>query len=327
MDRRRLGQGGPSVASLALGTMNFCGTYGPTDPETALGTLAEAVEMGVDHLDCADVYGGGRAEELLARFLRGRRDRLVIASKAGITRQAERPFDNSPDYLRRALEGSLRRLGVDHIDLYYIHRREASRPIEDVMQTLMRFREAGKIGAIGLSEVAPATLERALTVGPVAAVQSEYSLWTRLPELGLVQATARHGVALVAFSPLGRGALTGQLPDPGHFSAGDLRANMPRFDARNWPRNRAILTAFQDLAAQMGHDPASLAIAWVLARAPHVIALPGSRSAAHVAQAVAGADLRLSDADLARIDAVLPPGFAHGPRYAPALVQGPESYC
>ena len=195
------------------------------------------------------------------------------------------------------------------------------------MQTLLRLRDQGKIGAIGLSEVAPSTLERAAAVGPVAAVQSEYSLWTRQPELGLVGACARHGAAMVAFSPMGRGAFADTPPDPAAFAPGDLRATMPRFQPDNWARNLIRLRAFGDLARDMGESPASLAIAWVLSRAPHVIALPGSRDIAHWRQLARGAQLDLTEEQLTRIDGLLPAGWAHGPRYGGAMAVGPESYC
>lgn len=325
--KRQLGQGGPMVGAVALGTMNFLGTYGAADPGASLRCMAECVEMGIDHVDTSDVYGAGGAEELLARFLKTHGDRVTLATKGGITRQPDHPFDNSDAYLTRALEASLKRLGVERVDLYYLHRRQADHPIEDTMQTLLRLRDHGKIGAIGLSEIAPATLERAAAVGPVAAVQSEYSLWTRQPELGLTGACARHGAAMVAFSPVGRGVFADTPPDPTGFGPGDLRATMPRFRPDNWARNLPRLQAFGDLARDMGQSPASLAIAWVLSRAPHVIALPGSRDIAHWRQLAQGADLSLDAEQLARIEAVLPAGWAHGARYGGAMAVGPESYC
>lgn len=322
--RRQLGRDGPLVGAVALGTMNFQGTYGPADPAHSLRLIDACIEMGIDHIDTSDVYGAGGAEVLLAPVLARHRGRVTIASKAGITRNPDHPFDNSPGYLRAALEGSLRRLRVERIDLYYLHRREAARPVEEAMETLMALRAEGKIGAIGLSEVAPATLARACAVGPVAAVQSEYSLWSRQVELGLVDACARAGAALVAFSPVGRGVFADSPPDPASFGPGDLRAGMPRFQPEAWSRNLPHLRAFGDLARDLGESPASVAVAWVLSRAPHVIALPGSRSAQHWRQIARGAALVLSAEDLRRIDAVLPAGWAHGPRYGAAMAQGPE---
>lgn len=327
MQKRQLGQGGPMVGAVALGTMNFCGTYGETTQAEALRCMAECLELGVDHFDTSNVYGMGRAEDLLAIFLREHRDRVVLASKCGITRNPDHPFDNSPDHMRQALEASLRRLGVEHIDLYYLHRHEVSRPIEEVMEVLLRFRAEGKIGAVGLSEISPATLERAQAVGPVAAVQSEYSLWTRQVELGVLQATGRGDAALVAFSPIGRGVLSDAIPDPETFADKDLRKGMPRFSPENWAHNLTRLRAFQDFAREIGHDPASVAIAWVLSRGRNVIALPGSRSAAHMRANALGASLELTPDQLARIDQILPVGWAHGARYGVAMSNGPQTYC
>lgn len=327
MQQRQLGKDGPMVGAVALGTMNFTGTYAPGDPDEALRCMARCLDLGINHFDTSNVYGAGRSEELLARFLKGRRDQVVLASKFGITRQAARPFNNEAAYLRDCLDGSLRRLGVDHIDLYYVHRRDPSFPVEEVVGELARLKQAGKIGAIGLSEVAPATLERAASVAPIAAVQSEYSLWTRLPELGLVQACARHGAALVAFSALGRGVLTAAPPDPAGFGEADLRRDMPRFSPENYPRNMARIARFSDYAREIGHSPEAVALAWLLARAPHVIALPGSRSTAHMEANAKGGALSLSEDQIARIKELLPVGFAHGARYNAEQSRGPESYC
>lgn len=327
MQKRRLGANGPEVGAVALGTMNFVGAYAPGDPDEAMRCMAACVDMGANHFDTSNVYGAGRSEELLARFLKGRRDQVVLASKFGITRQPDRPFNNEPAYLRDCLEGSLRRLGVDHLDLYYVHRRDPSVPVEEVVGEMARLREEGKIGAIGLSEVSPATLERAAAVTPIAAVQSEYSLWTRLPELGLIQACARYGAALVAFSVLGRGVLTDAPSDPAAFGKSDLRVNMPRFNVENYPRNMERIGAFADWARDTGATPEAVAIAWVLARAPHVIALPGSRSTAHMQANARGGDLKLSADQLDRIEELLPVGFAHGARYGAAMSTGPEGYC
>lgn len=327
MQKRQLGKNGPMVGAVALGTMNFVGAYAKGDPDEALRCMDACLDMGIDHFDTSNVYGAGRAEDLLARFLKTNRNRVTLASKFGITRQQDRPFNNEPAYLRECIEGSLTRLGTDHIELYYIHRRDPSVPVEDVVGEMARLKEEGKIGAIGLSEIAPATLERAAAVHPIAAVQSEYSLWTRLPELGLVQACARHGAALVAFSALGRGVLTDTPPDPVGFEDGDFRRSMPRFDAENYPRNMALIARFADYARSLGETPEAVALAWVLSRAPHVIALPGSRSTAHMQANARGGELVLTADQLAEIERLLPVGFAHGPRYGPSHSVGPESYC
>lgn len=327
MMKRNLWANGPAVGAIGLGCMNFGGLYGPATEAEAFATLACAVDRGIDHFDIADVYGEGLCETLVGRFLRDSGARATLASKAGITRRRERPFDNSPEYLRACLEASLRRLGIDHIDLYYIHRREASRPIEDVIDTMARFKAEGKIGGIGLSEVSPATLERACAVHPIAAVQSEYSLWTRLPELGMVQACARVGASLVAFSPLGRGMLTDTPPDPGDFHDRDFRRTNPRFLEPYYSHNMRHIRRFISHAHAQGHSAGMLALAWLLARGPHIIPIPGTRSAAHLQELAAAAEIKLGPDDMAAIEAILPVGFAHGDRYDAVQAVSPESYC
>ena len=216
METRKLGQDAPSVGKIGLGCWSFAGAYGPTDQAESHATLARALELGIDFLDTANVYGNGVSEEVVGAFIKDHPGRFKIATKGGIHRPPEtnqRTFDNSPDHLRAALDASLKRLGVDYVDLYYIHRREPARPIEDVMETLVRFKEEGKIGGIGFSEISPTSLRRAHAVHPVMAVQSEYSLWTRQAELGMVQATKELGITFVPFSPLGRGISRASRPD------------------------------------------------------------------------------------------------------------------
>jgi aryl-alcohol dehydrogenase-like predicted oxidoreductase len=326
MQQRKLGADGPLVGAIALGCMSFGGSYGETDEAESHRTLARALELGVTHLDTSNIYGNGRAEEVIGSFLKGKKGNFRIATKAGIKVGPPRGFDNSPQYLRECLEGSLRRLGLDHVDLFYIHRRDQSIPIEDVVGTLVRFKEEGKIGGIGFSEISPASLERATAVHPVMAVQNEYALWTRLPELGLVQACARHGTALVAFSPLGRGMLADVLPDPARFHEKDFRRRNPRFNEPNFGCNREKVARFSTYAQGRGHSPSSLALAWVLARAPHIIPIPGTRSPKHLEQDAAGADIVLTQKDIEDIEAILPVGFAHGARYSDQQNIGPEGY-
>ncbi len=289
--------------------------------------MARALELGVDHLDTSNVYGEGRSEEVIGAFIKGQPHRFKIATKGGIKRGPPRGFDNTPAYLRECLEGSLRRLGVDHVDLYYIHRRDPSLPIEEVVGTLVRFKEEGKIGGIGFSEISPASLQRAVAVHPVMAVQSEYSLWTRLPELGLVQACDRLGVALVAFSPVARGMFADVMPDPAKFHDNDFRKKNPRFLEPNFGFNREQVGRFNAYAREKGHSPAALALAWLLHRAPHVIPIPGTRSPKHLGEDAAAADIKLTPADIGEIEAILPVGFAHGARYTDQQNIGPEGYC
>ncbi|ADZ71658.1 aldo/keto reductase [Polymorphum gilvum] len=328
MDQRTLGTAGPTVGAIGLGCMSFSGFYGATDEAASHRTLAAAHDLGVTHLDTALIYGQGQSEEIIGRFLKahpGRR--FSIATKGGIVLQPARHFDNSENRLREQLEGSLRRLGVEHIDLYYVHRREQERPIEEVAGTLAKFVEEGKIGGIGFSEIAPASLVRAAAVHPVAAVQSEYSLWTRLPELGLIDACARVGAAFVAFSPLARGMFADRMPTRDDFGPQDFRYNTPRFVEPNFSFNRAIVQRFNAYAASQGVAPASMALAWVLAQAPHILAIPGTRSAEHLVQNAASGTLALSADQLSEIDRLLPRGFAHGDRYSDQQIVGIERYC
>lgn len=331
MKQRRLGKDGPEIGAIGLGCMSFAGAYGDSDEATSHATLARALELGVTHLDTALIYGKGRSEEMIGAFLKtnpAARDQFVIATKGGINPgKPGRNVDNAPDFLRECLEGSLRRLGVDHVALYYIHRRDQSIPIEDVMETLLRFKDEGKIGGIGFSEIAPWSLERACTIGPVAAVQSEYSLWTRQPELGMLQACARHGAAFVAFSPLARGVIASRPFDPKVLPDGDFRKPMPRFSEENFPRNEARIAQFRAYCADKGVSPAALALAWTLAQGDHVISIPGTRFADNLAEDAAGGSMELTAEDLAGIEAVLPAGFAHGARYSDAMTNSVENYC
>lgn len=328
MELRRLGAFGPLVSSVGLGAMSLSGMYGPTTEAENMRLLARAVELGVTHFDTADIYGMGLSEETIGRFLKETRSRVSIASKAGIRfvpATGERRIDNSPAYLRSALDKSLKRLGRDHIELFYVHRREPGRPIEDVVGALADLRREGKIGAIGLSEVSPSTLRRADRVSRIAAVQSEYSLWTRGVEDEMLGTCRDLGVAFVAFSPLGRGILTGTPLDPETLGRGDFRRMNPRFQEPCYAQNRAALAGFLELAAKRGVAPATLALAWVLAAGRHVLVIPGTRSAEHLEQDVAAARLRLSEQERDAVAAAFPAGFPWGARYSEAQMLGVEA--
>lgn len=330
MQQRRFGKNGPLVGAIGLGCWSFAGAYGPTDMAESHRTLARALELGITHLDTANVYGAGVSEEVIGAFIKEHPGRFTIATKGGIKRAPgtnERSFDNSPEHLRDALKASLRRLGVDHVALYYIHRREPARPIEDVMETLVRFKEEGKIGGIGFSEISPTSLRRAHAVHPVMAVQSEYSLWTRQPDLGMVQATKALGVAFVPFSPLGRGIFANKAPEPRTFGKMDFRKNNPRFLEPNFSDNLKTLEPFKAFAAEKDATPAELALAWVLARGDHLIPIPGTRSPGHLEEHARAAALDLQPDDIAAIDRLLPPGFAYGDRYSETQQIGAERYC
>jgi aryl-alcohol dehydrogenase-like predicted oxidoreductase len=328
--RRRVWRHG-TVSAVGFGAMSFAGFYGPTSEGESLRTLAGALDLGVDFWDTANVYGDGLCEQVIGKFFvqdKSRRRRVTLATKFAIRRRDDgsRFFDNSPAHIREALDSSRKRLGVDHIDLYYVHRVDKSVPIEDTVGELARLVKSGAIGAIGLSEVAPDTLRRAHEVHPIAAVQSEYSLWTRNPELGLLQACAELGALVVAFSPLGRGYLSGLLQSVESFGDKDFRRTNPRFQDLNWRRNRERLHAFLALAGSWGMKPATLAIAWTLAKAPHVTPIPGSRTVDHLAECAVADKIDLTDAQVAEIERVLPLGYAAGERYSEQQWVGIQKY-
>ncbi|MFC3172982.1 aldo/keto reductase [Novosphingobium bradum] len=313
--------GGRSVKAIGLGCMNLSHAYGPPLPPTqGARVLDRALELGYDHFDTSRLYGGGRNEDLVGRVLKGRRDRVFLASKTGIhVADGRRWIDCSPAAIRAGLDQSLTALGVDHIDLYYLHRPDFTVPIEDSVGALADQVRAGKIGAIGLSEMNAQTLRRAHAVYPVAAMQTEYSPWTRNVEIAVLDTARELGVALVAFSPLGRGALCGTLRDPASLVAGDMRRDIPRFQPDHWPRNLVLIDRLAALAGEAGVSAAQLCLGWVLSRGDHVHAIPGTTRLDHVAENLARADWR-PDADLvARVDALFDPEAISGGRYPPVL--------
>jgi aryl-alcohol dehydrogenase-like predicted oxidoreductase len=326
MRPRRLGLHGPEVSALGLGCLSFGGIFGPTTEADSLATLDAAWEAGITFLDTANIYGKGVSETVIGHWLRTRRHRPHIATKAAFTDDPARRIDNRPDHLRAELEGSLRRMGVDHVMLFYAHRHDPQVPAEDLAGTMQRLVEEGKILGYGLSEIAPYTLERCHAVHPVMAVQNEYSLWTRQPDLGLIQLCARLGVAFVPFSPLARGVFGTPMADPAMFAPGEFRTRIPRFQPENWPHNRARLQAFHDLARALGHTPAALALAWILDRGPHVIPIPGTRTPDHLQAWLAAPGIDLTDDDRAEIDRLLPAGWAWGDRYDDAQAATVERY-
>lgn len=332
MQKRKLGAQGPEVSAIGVGAMSFAGVYGNTKEERAHQVLDIARDAGVDHIDTANVYGMGVSEQYIGSYLARHKGEppFRIATKAAITRDPDtgaRSFDNSPAHLEAELDGSLKRLGVERVTLFYVHRRDPRFEIEEVTETLAGFVRAGKVEHIGYSEIAPSSLRRAAEIHPVAAVQSEYSLSTRYPDLGLVQTCAELGTALVAFSPVGRGFLTDTPPDHAKVDALDFLKANPRFMSPNLEANLKYAAAFGRLAADMGTSAAALAIAWLLHRGPHVIPIPGTRDVDHMRQLADGMHLSLSDADMDRIESVLPVGWAHGDRYNTMQWDGPERYC
>jgi aryl-alcohol dehydrogenase-like predicted oxidoreductase len=312
---------GVAVAEIGLGCMNLSHAYGvpPTPPE-AKHVLARALELGVTHFDSAALYGFGANESLLGEFLPPFRSRIHLASKCGMTGvNGKRVIDGRPEALKRTLDESLTRLRTEVIDLYYLHRWDRAVPIEDSIGAMAEMVRAGKIRAIGLSEVSAATLRRAHAVHPIAALQSEFSLWSRNAEVAALDACREIGAAYVAFSPLARGFLTGALGDPSTLVHTDLRRSLPRFQEPHWSANAQLLPAWRALAAEAGCTPAQLALAWLLHRAAHIIPIPGTTSVSHLEENVHASDVRLAPPFLGRIEALINSATVRGPRYSEAV--------
>jgi aryl-alcohol dehydrogenase-like predicted oxidoreductase len=299
--------------------------YGPSSEAESLATLEHALERGVNFFDTADVYGPHTNEELLGRFLSGRRAAVFIATKFGFVSDPENPsartIDGRPARVAQACEDSLRRLKVDRIDLYYLHRADPKVPIEDTVGAMAALVQSGKVRYLGLSEVSPQTLERAHRTHPITALQSEYSLWTRDPEDGVLAACARLGIGLVPYSPLGRGFLTGAYKSAEDFAPDDYRRTSPRFQGENFQRNLALVGKVKALAAEKRCTAAQLALAWVLAQGPHIVPIPGTRRVDRLDENLGALDVRLSDADLREIEAVFPAGATAGARYPESMMR------
>ncbi|MFE1597919.1 aldo/keto reductase [Methylobacterium sp. ID0610] len=329
MLRRPLGRSGLSVSVPGLGCMGMSEFYGPADDAQSRAALEAALALGYDFLDTADTYGLGHNETLIGSVLREHREhreRIVVATKFGIVREPgaySRRIDNSPAYIAQACEASLRRLGVETIDLYYCHRRDPALPIAEVVGAMARLVEAGKVRALGLSEVAPATLRAAHAIHPIAAVQSEYSLWSREPEQGLLAACRDLGVAFVAYSPLGRGFLTGHV-DVAALAPDDFRRSNPRFHGEALARNRRLAEALGAFARERDASAAQVALAWLVAREPHVIPIPGARRPDRLAENAAAVDLPLSADEIRDLDALFAPDAVTGARYPEAGMVGIE---
>lgn len=333
MQQRQLGKNGPQISALGIGAMSFSNFYGPVSEQESHAVLNVALEEGVTHIDTANVYGMGVSEQSIGSFLKKQgpqgQDMFSIATKAAIASKPDgtRYFDNTPEHLESELDKSLQRMGVERVDLFYVHRRDADTPIEEVTETLAALVKKGKIGGFGYSEIAPTSLYRAQAVHPVMAVQSEYSLSVRSPEMGLVQATKALGVALVAFSPVGRSLLTDDPHTAARVADMPWMRENPRFIEPELSRNVEAAADFRQLAADMGTTAAGLAIAWLLHKDEHIIPIPGTRSATRFRELCAGANLKLTAAEMATIESVLPVGWAHGDRYSVGQWVGPEKYC
>jgi aryl-alcohol dehydrogenase-like predicted oxidoreductase len=320
MEKRALGRQGLEVSAVGLGCMGMSEFYGIADEAESVATLQRAVELGVTFLDTADMYGPFKNEELVGRALRGRRDRVVLATKFGNERApdgARLGINGRPEYVRKACEASLRRLGVDRIDLYYQHRVDPTVPIEDTVGAMAGLVKAGKVRWLGLSEAAPATIRRAHAVHPISALQTEYSLWSRDPEDEILPTLRELGIGFVPYSPLGRGFLTGRFRKPSDLPEGDFRRASPRFQGENFQKNLDLVGRIQELARERGVLPSQLALAWVLSQGKDIAPIPGTTSRKHLEENVAAAAVALTAAELSRIDAVAPRGAFAGDRYPP----------
>ena len=322
MEQRALGASGLSVSSQGLGCMGMSEFYGAGDETESLATIHRALELGITFLDTADMYGIGANEELVGKAIRNRRQEVVLATKFGNVRDPANPsyraVNGSPEYVRQACDASLKRLGVDTIDLYYQHRVDPNTPIEDTVGAMAELVQAGKVHYLGLSEAGPQTIRRAAAIHPIAALQTEYSLWSRDPESEILPTCRELGIGFVAYSPLGRGFLTGQIKSPDDFAPDDFRRVSPRFQGENFQKNLELVGKLEEMAREKGCKPSQLALAWVLAQGGDIVPIPGTKRRTYLEENAAANAIPLSEADLERINAILPPEAFAGERYPAA---------